>query len=787
MSDDGTTLTTDTDGRESRVDGVRTYRGRRLEDILPRIREELGPDAVILSEREGLVGGFGGFFAQRLIEVQARGGSGIDVYDEDGEDELAAAQPPGRADATDEFMTALRRAASAWSEEADVDEDIDPHVPGSAQEDIDPHVPGSAQDAVTSADIRPASFPRVPAPPAEADEPAPFPGAMLAAAVRPALPRPEPPSSKPRPVDPLQAAEPTEPAPAAEPGEPSLDTPGREGHGGRSVDQDPTVGEEPAPVDATDGLLRAPDGPAAAGLQSTPAKLTRKARTSQKTAKVTSRSSRKPKGAGAATSAAKPGAKTRGRARATSAPPPGVAATPIGAPADAPAEQPPFVPVPASPVSPLAAQAPVSAATPPATQAPVSAATPPATQAPASAATPPASVSAATPLATEAAISALSPTPSGTGSKGPYRSRFAARTPDSERPGSSVLGRPDTQRSPAIAAPSDAPAARAARAGSAPQTSTPAASAPPAGVRPPRPPAPALPPPSGHLSPAPHARRGLRLRDAIARRLSMHANAAPSAAGARPLDTAAAATIRDEFTARGVSQSMASILIAEAAAHGSPLAPGHDLREGARAQLARRIIQPPPLPASGAAIAFVGAGGAGKTSCAAALATAYAGASTLAVSALSLGSADGGRALGELLRSSGIDVTAVEPSQAARMISERRPGGLVIVDTAAVSPGDNAAMQSLGGDLEQLPLDAVYVAVPATLGPQAARSVLASFGVLGPAGIVVTHADETDQIGVSLEIAAANRIPVAYIHAGAEPRTALIQPDPYTIAARLLP
>ncbi len=245
--------------------------------------------------------------------------------------------------------------------------------------------------------------------------------------------------------------------------------------------------------------------------------------------------------------------------------------------------------------------------------------------------------------------------------------------------------------------------------------------------------------------------------------------------------------MRDELTECGVSQSMASILIASAAAHGSPLAPNHDLREGARAQLVRRITQPPPLPATGAAIAFVGAGGAGKTSCAAAIATAYAGASTLAVSALSLGSADGSRALGELLRSSGVGVTAVDASQAARMISERRPGGLVIVDTAAVSPGDSGAMQALAGDLEQLALDAVYVALPATLGSQAARSALASFGALRPAAIVITHADETDQIGVSLEIAAANRIPVAYIHAGVDPLTALSQLDPHTIAARLLP
>jgi flagellar biosynthesis protein FlhF len=52
----------------------KVYRGSSLEEILPRIREELGPDAVILREREGLVGGIGGFFARRCIEVEAAPG-----------------------------------------------------------------------------------------------------------------------------------------------------------------------------------------------------------------------------------------------------------------------------------------------------------------------------------------------------------------------------------------------------------------------------------------------------------------------------------------------------------------------------------------------------------------------------------------------------------------------------------------------------------------------------------------------------------------------------------------
>jgi hypothetical protein len=49
----------------------RVYRGASMEEILPRIREELGPDAVITRRREGIVGGVGGFFGKRCLEVEA--------------------------------------------------------------------------------------------------------------------------------------------------------------------------------------------------------------------------------------------------------------------------------------------------------------------------------------------------------------------------------------------------------------------------------------------------------------------------------------------------------------------------------------------------------------------------------------------------------------------------------------------------------------------------------------------------------------------------------------------
>jgi flagellar biosynthesis protein FlhF len=64
-------------------DRKKTYRGASIEELLPRIRADLGPEAVIVSRREGLVGGFAGFFQKRCIEIDARpGGPRIDVYDD---------------------------------------------------------------------------------------------------------------------------------------------------------------------------------------------------------------------------------------------------------------------------------------------------------------------------------------------------------------------------------------------------------------------------------------------------------------------------------------------------------------------------------------------------------------------------------------------------------------------------------------------------------------------------------------------------------------------------------
>jgi flagellar biosynthesis GTPase FlhF len=53
------------------VPETKTYRGATLDELLPRIRAELGPEAVITRQREGLVGGVGGFFQKKCVEVEA--------------------------------------------------------------------------------------------------------------------------------------------------------------------------------------------------------------------------------------------------------------------------------------------------------------------------------------------------------------------------------------------------------------------------------------------------------------------------------------------------------------------------------------------------------------------------------------------------------------------------------------------------------------------------------------------------------------------------------------------
>jgi flagellar biosynthesis protein FlhF len=96
--------------------GVKTFRGESLEEVLPQIREELGADAVILRQRDGLKGGVGGFFQKRCVEVDARAGSKrVDTYAGAAEDDDVRAALD--ADATPDFDAELEAELEAAEEE----------------------------------------------------------------------------------------------------------------------------------------------------------------------------------------------------------------------------------------------------------------------------------------------------------------------------------------------------------------------------------------------------------------------------------------------------------------------------------------------------------------------------------------------------------------------------------------------------------------------------------------------------------------------------------------------
>src|SRR5436305_8781881 len=55
---------------------TKTFRGLSLAEVEAKVRAELGDDAVVVRQREGLTGGVGGFFQRRIYEVEAIAGQG---------------------------------------------------------------------------------------------------------------------------------------------------------------------------------------------------------------------------------------------------------------------------------------------------------------------------------------------------------------------------------------------------------------------------------------------------------------------------------------------------------------------------------------------------------------------------------------------------------------------------------------------------------------------------------------------------------------------------------------
>jgi flagellar biosynthesis protein FlhF len=211
--------------------------------------------------------------------------------------------------------------------------------------------------------------------------------------------------------------------------------------------------------------------------------------------------------------------------------------------------------------------------------------------------------------------------------------------------------------------------------------------------------------------------------------------------------------IQEGLLALGTSEQFAEELIDSASVHIRPFAPRASLSQAVRSALTARIPVAPPLPARGAAIVLVGPGGAGKTSCCAALLGAYRKGSALPASCATLIKGHTSGELQMLLSPYVMKPTAIDTARAVRALRKTKSEGLLVIDTPPLSPGDRSGIRKLAALLAALEPERIVVVLPTTLSAVAAAQLLEALGPLKATALALTHADDTDQIGTAIEAA----------------------------------
>jgi flagellar biosynthesis protein FlhF len=255
----------------------------------------------------------------------------------------------------------------------------------------------------------------------------------------------------------------------------------------------------------------------------------------------------------------------------------------------------------------------------------------------------------------------------------------------------------------------------------------------------------------------------------------------PVVAHAPPVPSSAAG-IEKALITHGLSPQLAADVVNEAVMHGLPFATPRALKKLVRSALARRISalsRPGDKPPQ---IAFVGAGGAGKTTAIAHIAQTYA-AAHVDVIVIALRTSDGGATLASQLEPLGIPVIAAADATEAKRRLGRRDAGIVFIDTPPIGLGDRQTAVALSAELRALEADEVHFALPATLSAGAADEQYAALAPLAVTDLALTHADGTTRPGAPIELAITAHRPISYFctRDGVDPA------DPADLAQRLLP
>jgi flagellar biosynthesis GTPase FlhF len=243
-----------------------------------------------------------------------------------------------------------------------------------------------------------------------------------------------------------------------------------------------------------------------------------------------------------------------------------------------------------------------------------------------------------------------------------------------------------------------------------------------------------------------------------------------------------AAGIEKALITHGLSPRLAADVVHEAVMHGLPFATPRALKKLVRTALARRISALSRPGDKAPQIAFVGAGGAGKTTAIAHIAQAYAAAHGDVV-VIALRTSDGGATLATMLEPLGIPVIAANDATEAKRRLGRREAGIVFIDTPPIGLGDRQTAVSLSAELRALEADEVHFALPATLSAGAADEQYAALAPLAVTDLALTHADGTTRPGAPIELAITAHRPISYFctRDGVDPA------DPADLAQRLLP
>ncbi len=254
-----------------------------------------------------------------------------------------------------------------------------------------------------------------------------------------------------------------------------------------------------------------------------------------------------------------------------------------------------------------------------------------------------------------------------------------------------------------------------------------------------------------------------------------------------PVPGRARSRVETSLSGVGMSEAMAGELLGAAAAHILPLAPRTSMVRAAQLALAARIPAVPLLPAHSASVAVIGPGGSGKTSCCAALLGAYRRAGSLPASCATITLVGEREEPAMLLSPRVMEPMAVASAGARQILAQAREEGLLLLDMPPLSPADRSAVRRIAALLGELKPDRVVVALPATLGAKAAAQLLEALRPLGASAMAITHADETDQLGVAVEAACQFDLAPEYLLDRPRLRSGLARLTPTELVNRLLP